>query len=130
MQLGRETDYEFTNGLFQFASTIQGAEIKEQAFHTLTNILELNMGDEPERLSWGLFGRALSRTAGLRGLAKLSRWDDRSRISLAKTLLPYLTALVEDGKIDTKDALALNRLAAPVEYHECGTKEFAPGDPR
>ena len=118
-------DYEFTNELFLFASTIKGAETKEHASHTLTNILELNMGDEPEKLPWGLFGRALSRTAGLRGLAKLSRWDDRSKIHFANTLLPYLTALVKDGKIDPKDALALNRLAAPVEYHECGTKEFA-----
>lgn len=118
-------DYEFTNELFRFASTIKGGEIKEQAFHTLTNILELNMGDEPEKFLWGMLGGALSKTAGLRGLAKLSRWDDRSKISFANTLLPYLTALVKDGKIESKDALALNRLASPVEYHECGTKEFA-----
>ena len=118
-------DYEFTSELFRFASTIKGGEIKEQAFHTLTNILELNMGDEPEKFLWGMFGGALSKTAGLRGLAKLNRWDDRSKISFANTLLPYLTALVKDGKIESKDALALNRLASPVEYHECGTKEFA-----
>ena len=41
------------------------------------------------------------------------------------TLLPYLTGLLEHGKIDAKDALALNRLANPVEYYFAGTKEFA-----
>ena len=118
-------DYQFTNELLILACAIKGAEIKEQAFHTLTNVFELNMGDDTEELPWSVFGCALSRTAGLRGLAKLSRWDDRSKISFANTLLPYLTALVEDGKIDPKDALALNRLAVPVEYQDCGTKKFA-----
>ena len=58
-------------------------------------------------------------------MAKLSRWDDRSKIGLKNTLLPYLTGLLEHGKIDAKDALALNRLANPVEYYFAGTKEFA-----
>lgn len=118
-------DYEFTNELLLFASQVTGDELREQDFHTLTNICELNMGEEPEKFFWGAFGRGLAKAAGLRGLAKLSRWDDRSKIALDNTLLPYLTGLLEAGKIDAKDALALNRLGNPVEYFFASTKEFA-----
>jgi NACHT domain len=118
-------DWEFTNELLLFASATKGAELDEQDFHTLTNICELNMGGEPEKFPWGAFARGLSKTAGPKGLAKLSRWDDRSKIDLSHTLLPYLTALVQDGKIQTDLALALNRLASPVEYWFDGTTEFA-----
>ena len=118
-------DYQFINELLLFASQMKGEELDERDFHTLTNICELNLGEEPEKFCWGAFGRGLSKAAGLRGLAKLSRWDDRSKIPLANTLLQYLTGLLEDGKIHGKDALALNRLAAPVEYYNAGTKEFA-----
>ena len=117
-------DYEFTNELLLFASQMKGNELVEQDFHTLTNICELNMGDDPERFFWGAFGRGISKAAGIRGLAKLSRWDDRSKIALNNTLLPYLTGLLEVGKINAKDALALNRIAKPVEYLDTGTKEF------
>ena len=118
-------DYEFTNELLLFASTIKGDELDERDFHTLSNIAELNLGDEPEKFRWGAYGRGLAKAAGLRGLAKLSRWDDRTRISLANTLLPYLIGLVEYGKIEPRDAIALNRLANPVEYFYSGTQEFA-----
>lgn len=118
-------DYQFTNELLLFASQMKGHELDERDFHALTNICELNMGEEPEKVFWGAYGRGLSKAAGVRGLAKLSRWDDRSKIELNNTLLPYLTALLEDGKIDAKDALALNRLANPVEYYFASTKEFA-----
>ena len=118
-------DYQFTNELLLFASQMKGSELEESDFHTLTNICELNMGKEPEKFFWGAYGRGLSKAAGLRGLAKLSRWDDRAKIALNNTLLPYLTGLLEDGKIDAKDALALNRLANPVEYYCASTKEFA-----
>ena len=118
-------DYMFTNALLLFASTIKGDELDEPDFHSLTNICELNTGEEPEKFFWGAFARGMSKTAGPRGLAKLSRWDDRSKIHLSNTLLPYLTALVDDGKIEPELALALNRLASPVEYYERGTKEFA-----
>lgn len=104
---------------------MRGDELDERDFHTLTNICELNMGEEPEKFFWGAYGRGLSKAAGPRGVAKLSRWDDRSKIALNNTLLPYLTGLLEDRKIDAKDALALNRLANPVEYYFAGTKEFA-----
>ena len=117
-------DYGFTNELLLFASQMKGDELVEQDFHTLTNICELNVGDEPERFFWGAFGRGLSKAAGVRGLAKLSRWDARSKIALNNTLLPYLTNLLEAGKINAKDALALNRIAKPVEYWHTGTKEF------
>ena len=118
-------DYEFTNELLLFASEMNGDELDEHEFHTLTNICELNMGEEPRKFFWGAYGRGISKAAGLRGLAKLSRWDDRSRIALQSTLMPYLTGLLEHGKINAKDALALNRLANPVERFYTSTKEFA-----
>jgi len=67
----------------------------------------------------------MAKAAGIRGLAKLGRWDDRNKIALDNTLLTYLTGLLEAGKIDPKDALCLNRLANPVEYFYAGTMEFA-----
>ena len=118
-------DYQFTEELLIFASKMKGEELDECDFHTLTNICELNLGDEPEKLPWGIIGSAFSKAAGLKGLAKLSRWDDRDKISLSNTLLPYLTALVRDGKLGSKDALAFNHLANPVEYFSASTEEFA-----
>lgn len=118
-------DYQFTNELLLFASEMKGNELEERDFHTLSNICELNMGDEPEKFFWGAYGRGMAKAAGLRGIAKLSRWDDRNRIALDNTLLTYLTGLLEAGKIDPKSALCLNRLADPVEYFYAGTKEFA-----
>ncbi len=118
-------DYQFTEELLTFASKIKGKELDESDFHTLTNICELNLGYEPEKLPWGIFGSGFSKTGGLKGLAKLSRWDDREKISLNRTLLPYLTALVRDAKLGPKDALALNHLANPVEYFSASTEGFA-----
>lgn len=118
-------DYLFTNELLLFASQMKGDELEERDFHTLSNICELNMGEEPEKFFWGAYGRGMAKAAGIRGLAKLSRWDDRNRIALDNTLLTYLTGLLEAEKIDPKDALCLNRLANPVEYFYAGTKEFA-----
>ena len=121
-------DYEFTNELLLFASTIKGGELDERDFHTLSNIAELNLGDEPEKFFWGAYGRGLAKAAGLRGLAKLSRWDDRTRISLDNTLRPYLIGLLEQGKIAPRDAIALNRLANPVEYILLGYAGVCRGD--
>jgi hypothetical protein len=118
-------DYQFTNELMLFASSIRGDELADQDFHTLTNICELNLPDEEEKYSWLTFAKALSRTSGCKGLAKLARWDDRSKVSLKCSLLPYLTALIEDGKIMPEDALALNQLADPVELYVCDTMTFA-----
>lgn len=118
-------DYLFTNELLLFASQMKGDELEERDFHTLSNICELNMGEEPEKFFWGVYGRGMAKVAGIRGLAKLSRWDDRNRIALDNTLLPYLTGLLEAKKINPKDALCLNRLANPVEYFYSGTKAFA-----
>ena len=118
-------DYQFTEELLLLASKMKGEELDERDFHTLTNICELNLGDEPEKSPWGIFGSGFSKTAGPKGLAKLSRWDDRDKISLSRTLLPYLTALVRNGKLGAKDALALNHLANPVEYFSASTEGFA-----
>ena len=118
-------DYEFTNELLSFISQLSGDELEEREFHTLSNICELNLGGEAEKFPWGLYGRGFSKISGVRGLAKLSRWDDRSKITFRYTLLPYLTGLLACGKIDAKDALALNKLANSVEYYFASTKEFA-----
>ena len=105
-------DYKFTNELLLFASSIKGDEIEERDFHTLSNICELNMGDEPHKFYWGAYGAGLSKASGIRGLAKLCRWDDRSRISLSHTFLPYLISLLNDNKIAPKDAISLNGVVA------------------
>ena len=118
-------DFRFCHELLSFTSKTEGKELNERRFHTLTNLLELNLGDGADNFPQVVFGSAFSRTAGLKGLAKLSRWDDRSNISLSCTLLPYLTALVENGKMEPKIALALNRLAKPREYFYASTKELA-----
>lgn len=118
-------DYLYINELLLFASQMKGDELEEHDFHALSNICELNMGEEPGKFFWGAYGRGMAKAAGIRGLAKLSRWDDRNRIALDNTLLPYLTGMLEAKKIDPKDALCLNRLANPVEYFDAGTKEFA-----
>lgn len=118
-------DYQFTNELLLFVSSLRGDELADQDFHTLTNLCELNMSDEEEKFPWFEFAKGLSRTSGCKTLAKLARWDDRSKVSLSYTLLPYLTALIDDGKIVPEDALALNRLASPVELYVCSTATFA-----
>lgn len=117
-------DYIYTNQLLLFASMLKGVELEEQDFHTLSNIAELNLGDEPHKFFWIAYARGMSKAAGARGLAKLSRWDDRLKIAFDYTLYPYLITLVNDGKLDSDLAVALNRLADPAEYYEYGTKEF------
>jgi hypothetical protein len=118
-------DYQFVNELLLFASSLRGDELADQDFHTLTNICELNMSYEEEKFPWFAFAKGLVRTSGCKPLAKLARWDDRSKISLNYTLLPYLTALIQDGKIKPEDALALSRLSDPVELYSCDTASFA-----
>ena len=118
-------DYQFTNELLLFASHLKGPELIEQDFHTLTNICELNMSDEEEKFPWISFGKALSRVSGCNGLAKLSRWDDRSKVSVDYTFLPYLVALIEDDKIQPEDALALLKLSLPAEWYACDSSTLA-----
>ncbi|HEU5125114.1 MAG TPA: NACHT domain-containing protein [Verrucomicrobiae bacterium] len=117
-------DYEFTNELLYFASTIKGKEISISDFHTLANICELNMGDS-DRTSWGILGRAFARTGGSRAFAKLARWNDQGKATFEYSLLPFLKALVEDGKMEPTLATTLLHLGKPVELNDCGTPEFA-----
>jgi hypothetical protein len=117
-------DYQYTNELMLFASTFKGVELDAPDAHTLSNICELNLSDEPHKFFWAAYARGMSKAVGPRGLAKLSRWDDRGRVGLEYTLLPYLIALVSDGKLGSELAIALNRLANPAEYYEFGTREF------
>jgi len=118
-------DYQFTNELVVYAAELRGAELEESDFHTLSNICELNMSSEEERFPWPAFARGLAQTSGCRTLAKLARWDDRDKVSLNYTLLPYLTALIEQDKIDPSIALGLLRLSDPAELHVCGTAQLA-----
>ena len=118
-------DYKFTDALLEFSSSVKGDELSEKDFHTLTNICELNMPEEAEKFPWASFATAMSKAAGPRGLTKLSRWHDRGKVRLEYTLLPYLVALVRDRKIAPEDALALNRLADPVELWDYNTETFA-----
>ncbi|HSL02569.1 MAG TPA: hypothetical protein VK901_03405 [Nitrospiraceae bacterium] len=118
-------DYQFTNALLLYAAELLGDELEEGDFHTLTNICELNMSSEGEKFPWHAFARALARTSGCRTLAKLARWDNRDKISLDYTLLPYLTALIEQDKIDPSIALGLLRVSDSAELYVCGTEQLA-----
>lgn len=118
-------DYQFINELLLFASSLRGDELTDKDVHTLTNICELNMPDEAEKFPWADFAKALSKTSGGRTLAKLARWDDRTKVPLEYSLLPYLTALIDDDKIDPDVALALNQLADPAELYVCSTAHLA-----
>lgn len=117
-------DYEFTNELLLLAAATNGAELADAEFHTLSNLCELNMYDT-DKFPWVAFSFGLSRTSGLKTLARLGRWDDREKASLDYTLLPYLAALIEDDKIDPAIAVALLQLSDPAEHHGCGTGELA-----
>ena len=117
-------DYEFTNELLLFASQLQGGELSSEDIHVLSNICELNVGEESDKFPWGAFARGMVRASGLRGLAKLSRWDDRRKVPLDYTLLQYLSICLEARKISPETAVSLNWLADPAEYWEFGTKEF------
>ena len=117
-------DHEYTKELLEFASSVVGEEISEGSFHNLTNICELNLPDDSEKFYWDLFGKAMSRTAGIRGLAKLSRWHDRERIEFNYTLMPYLAALVNDEKMTPEDAVSLNRLTLPEELWDLDSGTF------
>lgn len=117
-------DYRYVNELLIFAASLHGKEMSPAEFHSLSNICEINMNEEPHKFYWEPYGAAFSRIAGLRGLAQLSRWDDRQKIGLSYTLLPYLIPLVRDKKLKAKDAIALNYLANPAEYRTSGTTEF------
>ncbi len=118
-------DYQFTNELLHFAAELRGDEFEENDFHTLSNICELNMPSDEEKFPWLAFARGLARTSGCRTLARLGRWDDRAKVSLDYTLLPYLTALIEQDKIDPSIALGLLRVSDPAELYVCGTEQFA-----
>ncbi len=117
-------EYKFTRELLNYASRMDSQELEEKDFHTVTNLCELNFTDEPSKFYWGGFGKALSRSSGIRGLAKLSRWDDRELVDFEYSLLPYIVALVEDNKLPLDLAIALNYLASPAELWECGSEEL------
>ncbi|MBB1602015.1 hypothetical protein A9977_18415 [Variovorax sp. UMC13] len=116
-------DYRFVEGLMHFAGALTGEGLDQRESHTLSNICELNLGEE-RKFGWGSYGAAMSRVAGVVGLARLARWQDRERISLDYTLLPYVRALLEDDKLDAELALTLLRLSNPAELYVCGTTQL------
>jgi hypothetical protein len=116
-------DYRFVEGLMHFAGALTGEGLAQRDSHTLSNICELNLGEE-QKFGWGSYGAAMSRAAGPAGLAKLARWQDRGRISLDYTLLPYVRAMVQDDKLDAALAMTLLRLSNPAELYECGTTQL------
>jgi hypothetical protein len=117
-------DYQFTNELLLFASQLRGQELAEPEFHTLSNLCELNMY-EAHKFPWLSFAQGLSKTSGTRALARLTRWHDRDKVSLDYTMLPYLTALIDQNKIEPAIGLALLRLTDPAEIFTCGTEQLA-----
>lgn len=116
-------DYRFVEGLMHFARALTGKGLSQRESHTLSNICELNFGEE-QRFDWGSYGAAMSRVSPLAGLTRLARWQDRGRISLDYTLLPYVRALLEDDKLGADLALTLLRLSNPAELYVCGTTEL------
>lgn len=116
-------DYHFVEGLMHFAGALTGEGLSQRESHTLSNICELNLGEE-QKFGWGSYGAAMSRVSGVAGLARLARWQDRGRISLDFTLLPYVRALLEDDKLDAELALTLLRLSNPAELYVCGTTQL------
>lgn len=117
-------DYQFTGELMQFARELKGDPLSESDSHTFSNICELNLG-EAHKFHWAQYGAAMANISGMKGLAKLTRWEDRDKISLDYTLLPYLYALVEADKLDPALALTLLRLSNPAELWVCGTGALA-----
>jgi NACHT domain-containing protein len=118
-------DYTFTNELLIFSASLKGTELDDGDFHILTNICELNIPEEPEKFPWPAFAQGLSKVAGCKVLAKLARWDDRSKIDLDYTLMPCLMALLKDRKIEPEIALSLLRLCSPAELYGYGSEQFA-----
>ncbi len=116
-------DWEFVNELMHFASSLRGSELADEDSHTLSNICDLNLGEE-YKFNWAGYGSALARTSGIKGLARLSRWEDRERISLDYTLLPYIKALLDAGKIEAEIALTMLRVCDPAELYICGTEHL------
>lgn len=116
-------DYSFVEGLMHFAGALTGEGLSQRESHTLSNICELNFGDE-QKFGWSSYGAAMSRVSGVAGLTRLAVWQDRGRISLDYTLLPYVRALLEDDKLDAELALTLLRLSNPAELYVCGTTQL------
>lgn len=116
-------DYQFANELMHFASALHGEQLADPDSHTLSNICELNLGEE-HKFHWAMYGAAMAKASGIKGLAKLARWEDRERISLDYTLLPYLRALLNNDQVDPAIALTMLRVSNPAELYVCGTEQL------
>ncbi|NOK38745.1 transcriptional regulator [Corallococcus exercitus] len=116
-------DWEFVSELMHFSCTLQGNGLPDADSHTLSNICDLNLG-EAHKFDWANYGAALAKASGVKGIARLARWEDRGRISFDYTLLPYLKALLDNHQIDPEIALTMLRVSDPAELRSCGTEQF------
>jgi hypothetical protein len=116
-------DWQFVSELMHFAASLRGPRLDDADSHTLSNICDLNLGEE-YKFDWAGYGQALARAVGPRGLARLARWEDRERISLDYTLLPYLKVLIDIGDLEPTLALVMLRVSSPAELRSCSTVEF------
>lgn len=116
-------DWQFVSELMHFAASLRGTRLDDADSNTLSNICDLNLGEE-HKFDWASYGRALARAAGPKGLARLARWEDRERISLDYTLLPYLKVLMDIGDLEPSLALIMLRVSSPAELRTCSTVEF------
>lgn len=116
-------DWQFVSELMHFVASLRGARLEDVESHTLSNICDLNLGEE-YKFDWASYGQALARAAGPKGLARLARWEDRERISLNYTLLPYLKVLIDIGDLEPTLALVMLRVSSPAELRTCSTVEF------
>ncbi|HMV07425.1 MAG TPA: NACHT domain-containing protein [Cyclobacteriaceae bacterium] len=103
-------DYNYARSLLTFAGGVKGKTLENRDFHTLSNLAELNL-DESDKFPWYQFGLGMSNVGGLNVLAKISRWDDRDKVSLTYTLLPCLIGLMKHKKIEARHALVLIHLS-------------------
>lgn len=116
-------DWEFVGELMHFSRKFQGGGLADSESHTLSNICDLNLG-EAHKFDWAGYGAALAKASGVKGIARLCRWEDRDRISLDNTLLPYLKPLLDNDQIDPAIALTMLRVSSPSELWSCGTEHF------
>lgn len=116
-------DWQFVSELMHFAGSLQSEPLADSDSHTLSNICDMNLGEE-YKFNWAGYGVAMSKAVGSKGISRLARWEDRGRISLNYTLLPYIKALLDNKLVEPEIALVMLRVSAPSELHICGTEHL------
>lgn len=93
--------------LVNIAARYKGKELTPETVHNFTRLCELNFPEESEKFTWISFGKALSRIAGLAGMAFIARISDREKIELKWAFPQLLAALSKDGKLKPKIAASI-----------------------